>query len=78
MNYTIVKLGSNQKIVNAEQYSYLVSIMETSRRMVKGQECPEYAAECGGYYKLAIEHSEAVRYYEEWLSNPKNKSEKQQ
>ena len=68
MNDLLARFGDREETIYSAELYLLRRIAETSSDMVKARDWPEFREATGGQKKLDETHEDALREYEQWLS----------
>jgi hypothetical protein len=69
LNDLLARFGDRQENIYSAELYLLRRIAETSSDMVKARDWPEFREATGGQIKLDEAHADALREYEQWLSD---------
>ena len=69
MNDLLARFEDREETIYSAELYLLRRIAETSSDMVKARDWPEFREATGGQEKLDKAHADALREYEQWLSD---------
>jgi hypothetical protein len=69
LNDLIARLGDREETIYSAELFLLRRVAETSSDMVKARDWPEFREATGGQERLDQAHADALREYEQWLSD---------
>ena len=68
MNDLLTRFGDREEMIYSAELYLLRRLAERSSDMVKARDWDEFRVACGGQEKLDQAHADALREYEQWLS----------
>jgi len=69
LNDLLTRFGDREETICSAELRLLLKLAETSSDMVKARDWEEFRVACGGQEKLDKAHADALREYEQWLSD---------
>lgn len=69
MNDLLTRFSDREETIYSAELYLLRKLAETSRDMVKARDWEEFRVACDGQEKLDKAHADALREYEQWLSD---------
>jgi hypothetical protein len=69
LNDLLARFGDRKETIYSAELYLLRRIAETSSDMVRSRNCLEFREATGGQERLDEAHADALREYEQWLSD---------